>query len=72
MAMSVTYNIDCQHCGSHSEYATWLDSSSARHGVDELVRNIDTECAIRCPVCRAKLNSSADAFRRQVTITAIK
>jgi hypothetical protein len=43
-----------------------------RHdNLDEL-QHIDTECAIRCPVCRAKLNSSADAFRRQVTITAIK
>lgn len=70
--MSVNYNIDCQHCGSHSQYTTWLDSSSLRYTLEQMTQHIDTECAIRCPVCRAKLNSSADAFRRQVTISRVE
>ena len=72
MTMSVNYNIDCNHCGAHSEYTTWLDRGLVHHTIEEMTQHVDIECAIRCPVCRAKLNSSAEAFRRQVTITHIK
>jgi hypothetical protein len=40
-----------------------------RHdNLDEL-QHIDTECAIRCPVCRSKLNTSEADFRAQVKLT---
>jgi hypothetical protein len=31
--------------------------------------HIDTECAIRCPVCRARLNTSQTEFLSQVSIS---
>ena len=71
MAMDLVYNIDCKHCGSHSEYTTWLDRRSAQHGDEEFALHIDTECAIRCPICRAKLNTTPAAFRSQVTILRV-
>lgn len=70
--MSVTYNIDCHHCGRHTEHTTWIDRNAANRPIEELTMNVDTECAIRCPVCRAKLNSSVEAFRRQVTIAHVR
>lgn len=70
--MGVRYDIDCKHCGSHSEYTTWLDRSAAIQSLDSLLSHIDTECAIRCPVCRAKLNTTIDAFRSQVTMMRLE
>ena len=66
--MGVRYDIDCKHCGSHSEYTTWLDRSAAMQSLDSLLSHIDTECAIRCPVCRSKLNTSRHDFLQQVKI----
>jgi DNA-directed RNA polymerase subunit RPC12/RpoP len=70
--MSVTYNIDCHHCGTHTEHTTWIDRHTAQHTLEELTQHIDTEFAIRCPACRARLNRSAEDFRSQVTIAIIK
>lgn len=70
--MAINYLINCKHCGSHSEYRTWLTSRAAQYSEEELFMHIDTECAIRCPVCRARLNTSEAQFREQVTIVCVK
>ena len=36
--------------------------------LDYAQMHLDTECAIRCPVCRAKLNTSMADFRAQVRV----
>lgn len=68
--MKVNYKIDCRHCGSHTEYSVDL----AMVGSVELIEcamHIDTECAIRCPSCRRRLNGSEADFRSQVSMTRI-
>jgi hypothetical protein len=65
--MGLNYAIDCLACGAHSEYRT---TTNYRVGMElRLAEHIDTECAIRCPVCRAKLNNSEAEFRQQVKIS---
>ena len=67
--MGLNYTIDCRACGSHTEFSTTMrcqaDATSALHIAD----HIDTECAIRCPVCRARLNTSQTEFLSQVSIS---
>ncbi len=69
MTMSLNYTIDCRHCGNHTNFEFYTNSRTMRHdNLDEL-QHIDTECAIRCPVCRSKLNTSEADFRAQVKLT---
>ena len=70
--MAINYLINCKHCGLHSEHLTWLSMRAMQYPEDELVKHVDTECAIRCPVCRARLNTSEAQFREQVTIVCLK
>ena len=65
--MGVNYSIDCRHCGEHTDY--YVATNIYRRPTSaELNRNIDTECAIRCPKCRSRLNVSYEEFRHQVKI----
>lgn len=66
--MSINYTIECRHCGIHTsfEYHTTRRITEDRN-LDEQMY-IDTECAIRCPHCRARLNGSVEEFRSQITI----
>lgn len=66
--MSINYTIECRHCGTHTsfEYYTTRRISDERNLNEQI--HIDTECAIRCPHCRSRLNSSEADFRKQVTI----
>jgi hypothetical protein len=68
--MGLNYAIDCRACGAHTEYRTTINASEVVY--TRLVEHVDTECAIRCPVCRARLNKSEVEFRRQVSITLSK
>ena len=67
--MKLNYTIDCRHCGTHTEYSitsyylTMSDAESAGK------MHIDTECAMRCPACRYRLNTTEADFRSQVHIT---
>ena len=65
--MGLNYTIDCRACGAHTEYRTTICRSSSLAAA-HLVDHIDTECAIRCPVCRARLNNSRADFLAQVCI----
>ena len=65
--MGLIYNIHCNVCGSHTDYRTTIFGLSSSEQL--LNQHIDTQCAIRCPVCRAKLNTSESDFMEQVTIT---
>ncbi|MBQ3173479.1 MAG: hypothetical protein IJB56_04145 [Alistipes sp.] len=67
-AMGLNYTIDCCHCGSHTVYRAATNRRTMRVDVSHLADNIDTECAIRCPVCRSRLNTSRNDFLRQVKI----
>ena len=69
--MGLNYIINCSHCGSHSEYRTTLPRSASKLDKATLYSNIDTQCAIRCPKCRARLNSSAGEFFSQVEIQMV-
>ena len=65
--MGLNYNIHCNECGSHTDYHTTIVGLTSSEQL--LNQHIDTQCAIRCPVCRVKLNTSESDFRQQVTIT---
>lgn len=66
--MKLHYNIACRHCGAHTEYITTTNRRTQFIDNIELSMHIDTECAIRCPVCRSRLNSSEAEFRAQVSV----
>ena len=66
--MGLNYAIDCSACGAHSEYHTTINVRSTNSYL-HIAEHIDTECAIRCPVCRARLNNSVAEFHKQVTIS---
>lgn len=66
--MGVNYTIDCHHCGSHTELRTSTNRRTLLVDREHLADHIDTECAIRCPVCRSRLNGSAQEFHAQVTM----
>ncbi len=67
--MKLNYTIDCRHCGTHTEYS--VNSYYATLCDAEFVGNmhIDTECAMRCPACRYRLNTTEADFLAQVHIT---
>ncbi|MBP3547930.1 MAG: hypothetical protein J6J64_04575 [Alistipes sp.] len=67
--MGLNYTIDCRHCGSHTEYRASTNRRTLRVDAERLSSHIDTECAMRCPVCRTKLNTSEADFRAQVKIS---
>ena len=69
--MRLNYIINCTHCGSHTEYKTSLPRTASNIDRANIYSNIDTECAIRCPKCRARLNTSATAFLSQVEIQMV-
>lgn len=68
MTMSLNYTIDCRHCGNHSQFEFYTNSRTMRHQDINSVMHIDTECAIRCPICRSKLNTSEADFKAQVKV----
>ena len=67
--MKLNYTIDCRHCGTHTEYS--VNSYYATLCDAEFIGNmhIDTECAMRCPACRYRLNTTEADFLAQVHIT---
>ena len=67
--MSINYTTDCRHCGGHSDYQQYTNPRTMRHDDINALMHVDTECAIRCPVCRARLNNSVAEFHQQVTIS---
>lgn len=67
-AMGLNYIINCNHCGSRTEYYTKLACKVDAMSDANLYSHIDMQCAIRCPICRSRLNSSESAFRSQVEI----
>jgi hypothetical protein len=69
--MGLNYAIDCCSCGTHSEYRTTINIRGGEANLN-FANHVDTECAIRCPVCRARLNKSEVEFHRQVSITLSK
>ena len=66
--MGLNYTINCRHCGTHTELHTTTNRRTVYIAGEHLTDHIDTEYAIRCPICRSKLNSSEADFRSQVTI----
>ena len=69
--MGLNYIINCSHCGSHTEYRTTLPRTAVKVDRANLYSNIDTQCAIRCPKCRSRLNNSASEFLSQVEIDMV-
>ena len=69
--MRLNYVINCTHCGSHTEYKTSLPRTATKLDRASIYSNIDTECAIRCPKCRSRLNTSVSAFFSQVEIEMV-
>lgn len=67
--MSIYYTIDCRHCGHHNHYEWYTNSRTMRHENIDQMMHVDTEFAIRCPICRSKLNTSEADFRAQVKVT---
>ena len=67
--MKLNYTIDCNHCGAHTEYSTTIYSRTLSVEDVEHKMHIDTECAMRCPVCRYRLNSTEAEFYSQVHVT---
>ena len=69
--MGLNYIINCSHCGALTEYRTTLPRSASKMDKANIYSNIDTECAIRCPKCRSRLNNSASEFFSQVEIEMV-
>ena len=66
--MGTAYRIHCAHCGTQFEQTSpcsfGLPAPSAGCG-----DYVETQTAIRCPVCLKRLNASQEVFRRQVEVT---
>lgn len=62
--MGTIYKIRCEHCGTETDlprrggYGKFQSTSDWLH--------IETDLPIRCPGCLHRLNTSQEAFRRQV------
>ena len=69
--MRLNYIINCSHCGSHTEYKTTLPRTASKVDKAHIYSNIDTQCAIRCPKCRSRLNNTASEFLSQVEIQMV-
>ena len=69
--MGLNYIINCTHCGAHTEYRTTLPRSASKFDKASIYSNVDTECAIRCPKCRSRLNNTASEFVSQVEIVMV-
>ncbi|MBO5889894.1 MAG: hypothetical protein J6Q28_00500 [Alistipes sp.] len=69
--MGLNYIINCTHCGSHTEYRTTVGRSVSMIDDSNLYSHIDTQCAMRCPVCRSRLNNTQSDFRSQVEIVRV-
>lgn len=69
--MGLNYIINCMHCGSHTEYRTKVGGALSMVDEANLYSHVDTQCAMRCPVCRSRLNSSQSDFRNQVQIVKV-
>ena len=67
--MGLNYIINCSHCGALTEYRTTLPRTASKVDRASIYSNIDTECAMRCPACRYRLNTTEADFRSQVHIT---
>ena len=68
--MSINFAIGCRNCGTHTMIESYVDCHTKRSLDIEHDIHIDTECAIRCPNCRARLNSSEAEFRSQVRVVS--
>lgn len=67
--MKLTYDIECRHCGAHTHYTTTVYYPTLTPEQVDQRMHIDTECAIRCPACRYRLNTTEADFRSQVHIS---
>ena len=69
--MGVNYTIECRNCGAHSEHYAYTNLRTMRYDNIQEAMHIDTEYAIRCPVCRSRLNTSEDEFKSQVKMVCV-
>lgn len=69
--MGVNYTIECRCCGAHSEHYAYTNPRTLRYDDLGAVMHIDTEYAIRCPVCRSRLNTTEDEFKQQVKMVCV-
>jgi len=65
--MSINFTIECRHCGAHTTIESYASCHTVRNMLNMPNVHVDTECAIRCPNCRSRLNRTEDEFRSQVT-----
>jgi hypothetical protein len=66
--MRLNYIIDCHHCGGHYEYSTTTNYRTLVMAETNLLQHVDTECAMRCPACRSRLNATEADYRAQVRV----
>lgn len=66
--MSINFAIECRHCGAHTIVESYVNCNTMRNISEQRAIHIDTECAIRCPNCRSRLNTTEEEFRSQVTV----
>ena len=66
--MGLNYTINCRPCCHHTELHTTTNRRTMHIAGERLADHVDTECAIRCPICRSRLNNTEADFRAQVTI----
>lgn len=66
--MSINFAIECRHCGAHTIVESYVSCRTMRNIDENRTIHIDTQCAIRCPNCRSRLNTSEEEFLSQVTV----
>ncbi|MBQ6613526.1 MAG: hypothetical protein IIX19_07405 [Alistipes sp.] len=64
--MSINFTIECRNCGTHTMVESYVNCRTKRSLNADSIIHVDTECAIRCPNCRSRLNTSEAEFRSQV------
>lgn len=68
--METTYRIRCRHCGT-------LLPQNADSNLGAIARcansdcHIDTEFAMRCPVCMKRLNRTEQEFKEQIEMVLV-
>lgn len=69
--MGTTYTIQCKKCGAHIHHFAQVNFgiTNAATGCSDFV---ETEIAIRCPICHNRLNSTLEEFREQVKVSFLK
>ena len=68
--MGIIYSIKCSRCGSLTKHYNAADAGTVLACENGKRPHVETDYAIRCPVCMHRLNTSEEDFFAQVEMRA--